>query len=36
VFTAVTVRTGSPQPVSGLAKLLQSMRVWPASSASRG
>jgi subtilisin family serine protease len=28
--------SGSSHPVSGLAKLLQSMRVWPASSASRG
>jgi type VI secretion system secreted protein VgrG len=35
VFSAVTGGAGSPQAVSGLAKLLQSMRVWSASSAAR-
>jgi type VI secretion system secreted protein VgrG len=36
VFSAFTGGAGSPQPFSGLAKLLQSMRVWSASSAARG
>ncbi len=33
VFSAVSDGSGSPNPAAGLAKLLQSMRVWAASSA---